>query len=831
MSRVAMRLGIAVGSTSVLVLGLMSVNGAQASPDAADSSSDSGTVSAQAKSNYQVCGYDVSASTTTQSGNSSSETASLRSKKGKPSKVRKLRVPPKKVTTKKAKIRWNKPKRTGSTKLKKYQFRLKAKGSKWKKWKGKAPKKLAINKKQKKKQNKFKKVYKNLKPGTSYVVQVRAKNKTGNGRGKKNGVKFQTLPNCTPDPGPNPGPNPGPTNLRSINYTYSNYNKADWTTGGGTLKTLQTTQFVDDIPSVLTVQTPDGDGCIAIFDAFDGKPFATAGSGDPIPVKPPDGSNPQQLTIIPWQSSNGGCNINTDFVRYDASIVIAVFVSKSYYDSPPSNATVCKISAKDATAIDNMALTSSGGNQWTKGDCVIDKPRVRTLNDKKKYTGSLFTMASDGKSKPLYIELADNAILKTPLNALVASTGTNVNPCVVKTQRQIILTGFGRLDSNVGAPPSGNKKEWPGKYLVDSGQLIVNSSSAETFPIDVSGVTISNSPVRKDAAVKLNFDGSCNSKYENKGDTNRAAKVFDVKRIVWNKESDALEVGKKSFVGSSWVLSADDSIKVSSTNQRYEDMTVVQGAAGGVVNIGSYGYNYGTAGSTIEGVYVPRITQQGNSFEQGGGTALVQTLTCPQNDLTGNNPQNVTNVSINNFTVADLGRAPDPVSGETVNKYSRGFSLGIQEGPFCGDLNQDASNVTFGNFQFTNFDIYGDAPGNSELYVNAGTAARQGKSVTLLPIRFCAGVSGTANCQPFPPPPPSAAADRPVTYWSNGDRSFGYYVCGVEDQAKAQQCWNTDGNAQGPAEGPGKIAEAVPNISYTPEARVWEGKVGFPYGP
>ncbi len=816
MSRVAMRLGIAVGSTSVLVLGLMSVNGAQASPDAADSSSDSGTVSAQAKSNYQVCGYDVSASTTTQSGNSSSETASLRSKKGKPSKVRKLRVPPKKVTTKKAKIRWNKPKRTGSTKLKKYQFRLKAKGSKWKKWKGKAPKKLAVNKKQKKKQNKFKKVYKNLKPGTSYVFQVRAKNKTGNGKGKKNGVKFQTLPNCTPDP----GPNPGPTNLRSINYTYSNYNPDAWTNNGGTLKTLQTTQFVDDIPSVLTVQTPDGDGCIAIFDAFDGKPFATAGSGDPIPVKPPDGSNPQQLTIIPWQSSNGGCNINTDFFRYDPSIVIAVFVSKSYYDSPPSNATVCKISAKDATAIDNMALTSSGGNQWTKGDCVIDKPRMRTLNDKKKYTGSLFTMASDGKSKPLYIELADNAVLKTPLNALVASSGTNA--CVVKTKRQIILTGFGRLDSSVGDPPSNDKDKWPGKYLVDSGQLIVNSSSAETFPIDVSGVTISNSPVRKDAAVKLNFTGSCNPKYENKGDTNRAAKVFDVKRIVWNKESDALEVGKNSFVGSSWLLSADDSIKVSSTNQRYEDMTVVQGAAGGVVNIGSYGYNYGTAGSTIEGVYVPRITQQGAGFEKGGGTALVQTLTCPRVNLNGTGPQsaqNVTNVSINNFTVADLGRAPDPVSGETVNNYSRGFSLGIQQKNFCGNLAQDASDVTFGDFQFTNFDIYGDAPDNSELYVDTDRA------VNLLPIRFCAGVSGTANCQPFPPPPPSAATDRPVTYWSNGDRSFGYYVCGVEDREKAKKCWNTDGEAQGP-DSPG-----VPNISYTPEQGVWEGKVGFPYGP
>lgn len=804
-----MRVGLAAGSVAALVFGLLSANSAQASPEVADSSSDSRTISAQAESNYQVCGYNVSASTTTGSSNSGSETTSLRSKKGKPSKVRKLKAPTKKTTETKAKIRWNKPKRTGSTKLKKYQFRLKAKGGAWKKWKGKTPKKLATNKKQKKKKKKFKKVYNKLQPGTSYVFQVRAKNKTGNGKGAKKGLKFQTLPDCTPN---------GPS-LRSINYTYSNDNTADWTNGAGTLKTLQTTQFVDGIPSVLTVQTPDSDGCIAIFDAFDGKPFATAGSGDPIPVNPPDGSNPQQLTIIPWQSSNGGCNIDTDFAGYDASIVIAVFVSTSYYGSPPSNATVCKISANDAAAIDNMALTSSGGNQWTEGDCIIDKPRVRTLNGSQKYTGSLFTMASDGKSKPLYIELADDVVLKTPLNAMVASTGKNATPCVVTTERQIIVTGFGRLDTSVSGPPSNDQGEWPGRYLVDSGQLIVNSSSSESYPIDVTGVTISNSPIRQDAAVKLNFEGSCDANYENEGDTNRPAKVFDVKRIVWNPQSDAFEVGKDSFVGNSWLLTADDSIKVSSTNQRFEEITVLQGAAGGVVNIGSYGYNYGTAGSSVDGVYVPRITQGQNDHTDGGGTALVQTLTCPVLNNAGQ-AQNVTDVSINNFTVASLGgsSAGSVSDGLGVNTYSRGFSLGVQEKLFCGG---DPSDVTFGNFQFTNFDIYGNAPQSSELYVSAGTAQGAGKTINLEPIRFCAGPSGTADCSPFPPSPPSAATDRPVTYWPDGNRSFGYYMCGPGD-GNAAPCWNTDGSGQGPS----AYAPGAENIEYIG----WDAAVGFPYG-
>ncbi len=51
-----MRFGLPVGLTTALVFGFLSVNSGQASPDVADSSSDSRTVSAQVESNYQVCG-------------------------------------------------------------------------------------------------------------------------------------------------------------------------------------------------------------------------------------------------------------------------------------------------------------------------------------------------------------------------------------------------------------------------------------------------------------------------------------------------------------------------------------------------------------------------------------------------------------------------------------------------------------------------------------------------------------------------------------------------------------------------------------------------------
>lgn len=796
-----------IGSVTALLLGLSSVHSVQAQKSAEGSLPGETGISAQAVGDYQVCGYGQAVGASSSSSVSDSE-ASLRSKKKKPSKVRNLKTPSKKITESKVKTVWKAPKRSGASKIKKYLFRLKMDGNKWGKWKKKSQKKLSINKKKKK----FAKTYKNLTANKTYAFQVRAKN--SNGKGAKNRVTFSTLPDCPPSDLVDPD-NPSLKPLGNVNYSYFNTNESDWRNEKGAFTNLQTTQFVDEIPSVLTVTTPSANECVSIFDPFDDEPFATAGSGDPIFVDPPSGSKPQQLTVIPWGSSNGGCDINTDFAGYNTSTVIAIFVSQDY-SSPPKKATVCKISANDAQAIDDMALGGNGGNKWTKGDCVIDRPRFRQLPEGERYTGSLYTLASDGKSKPLYIELADNAVLQTPLNAMVAAKGPDSEPCVVDTARRIIVTGFGRLDSSVRDYVEG-KDNQSGKYKVDTGQLIVNSSASGDFPIDVSGLTISNSPVRNDAAVKLNMLKSCGGSIPD-----RPAKVFDVKRVVWNAESDAFELGKGAFVGSSWILSADDAIKISAENQRFKNMTVLQGNAGGVVNIGSYGYNYGTAGSSVDGVYVPRIIQGGADGQNiadpvnggGGATGVIQTLTCPIKNLKGDN-QNVTDVSINDFTIAALGG--DTESGAGVNSYNRPFSLGLQDTAFCNENYSDS--VTFGNFEFTNMDFYGNPRRKSELYI-ALDKTEGFVPFDLAPIRFCAGPDNSANCAPFPPPGPNAATDRPVTFWPSGGQTGGYYVCGTTELNK---CWTVSGGTQQPDSGES-------NVDYYPNPQSWTGNVGFPYG-
>ncbi len=800
------RRSIIVGSAAVLVLGLSPVHGAQAENAASETAGD-----------YQLCGYGEEVGA--RAGAVAEPALSLRSSRNRPGKVRNLDAPNDAITDSRAKLVWKAPKESGASEIKKYQFRLKVEGSKWGEWESKSSQKLAVSK------NEFAKSYKKLTPNKTYVFEVRAENSSG--KGEKSQVTFRTYPDCDPIA---PRARAG-TLLRHVGpYTYENNNNngslTDWKNKMGTFTTLKTYGYVDGIPSKLTVDIPAGDTCVSVFDQFDDKPFATAGSGEAISVEKPDGSKPQHLTIIPWQSTGGGCDIFTDFVGYDPSMVIAVFVSQSYWSSPPANATVCKISVSDAQEIDDMLPVDGiigGKTQWRESDCIIDQPRQRIDSQGNQvFTGSLYTMASDGKSNPLYIELEDDVRLKMPLNAMMSELPPDSHPCVIETARPIIVTGFGRIDTPIDYY-AGTKDKQPGRFKVMTGQLILNSSAGVEFPIDVSGITIANSPVRNDAAVKLNFVSSCEGgtrPYIGYRSGNAPVKIFDVKRVVWNGASDAFEVGQGSYVGHSWILSADDSIKISAPNQRFENMTVLQGNAGGVVNIGSYGYNLGTEGSSVEGVYVPRIVQGGEFGDdiwdprqgQGGGTGVIQTLTCPQKNM-NNEDQKVTDVTINNFTIAALG-GDDIQNGVGVNSYNRPFALGIQDMSFCSG---DWSDVTFGNFQFTNMDFYGNPRRKSLMYVSLAYATNV--NVNMLPIRFCAGPDNSANCDPFPPPLPSSSTDRPVTFWPSGDPSGGgYYVCGTYEDG---ECWTLDETQQYPQTG-------VNNVDFTDG---FPGQLGFPYGP
>jgi hypothetical protein len=103
---------------------------------------------------------------------------------GTPGKVRKLKVPSKKITTGTAKAKWKAPKDSGDGKIKRYQHRIKKDGS-WGSWKSAKPGKLKTGS-----NGWFAKTWQNLVADSKYVVKVRAKNAEGSGKAKK--VSFTT---------------------------------------------------------------------------------------------------------------------------------------------------------------------------------------------------------------------------------------------------------------------------------------------------------------------------------------------------------------------------------------------------------------------------------------------------------------------------------------------------------------------------------------------------------------------------------------------------------------------------------------------------------------
>jgi alpha-tubulin suppressor-like RCC1 family protein len=99
---------------------------------------------------------------------------------GKPGKVRKLRVPDKTVTAKKATAKWKRPK--GDVPVTGYETRIKKKNGNWKKWSSKDPE-PNLN-------GWISRTFKKLSPNTTYKVQVRAVSYEV--RGKKSAVGFTT---------------------------------------------------------------------------------------------------------------------------------------------------------------------------------------------------------------------------------------------------------------------------------------------------------------------------------------------------------------------------------------------------------------------------------------------------------------------------------------------------------------------------------------------------------------------------------------------------------------------------------------------------------------
>ncbi|RPG23739.1 MAG: hypothetical protein CBC10_013795 [Gammaproteobacteria bacterium TMED50] len=220
------------------------------------------------------------------------------------------------------------------------------------------------------------------------------------------------------------------------------------------------------------------------------------------------------------------------------------------------------------------------------------------------------------------------------------------------------------------------------EYQLSSGLVTLSSTSRSEYAITLDGLTVTNAPSRHQAAINLNVVTLPMASFDELRDghldfaaSNRPVHVSGLKVVGnWHDAADGPEVGGDgSLIEHVFLHVADDAIKLAAKNVRYRDVTVLQGDAGGVMNIGSYGYNRGVEGSFVEGVYVHRVCHRlygeygiAQDDDRGG---LITSRTGNFNFL-GQGSDGLTGFTVDGLWVA-------PLSG---NSVSRVLALGVMGG-------------------------------------------------------------------------------------------------------------------------------------------------------
>lgn len=679
-------------------------------------------------------------------------------------------------------------------------------------------------------------------------------------------------------------------------YPRNGVEQESWTSGPDSFDHLDTYQFVLDKNETFTGMTArinNDDMCLS---AFRGSDFAVIDKGGDVgsPIfESPTSDAPVQITFMPWRMKDraGGCDLANNFDAYEASIAYAVWLSvNQYWDTEPdqNEAIICKLDARAwANAFDGTApkgtqpatYTPTTDNQGldpvfsgSTDDCVIDQIGSQSYNGTDVWAGTLFTMLTTSSKKILFIDLGDNQTFEAIKGQVLNSEywdGGSWN--VIDTDMQIIVTGTSRIDGS-GVIASGDNVLL-GEMLVLASRS--EGSDASPFAIDVSGVAVSNSPSIGHAPVRLN-DATL-PMYAPGGSfswdaNNYPVKAYDFKRPgTWLGASDAIEPGGDgSLIQHAYMHVSDDAIKVSagsaSAPLTYQDVTMLKGgAAGEVMNLGSYGFSRGVTGATIDGVYVHRIVNSAGGDLDDGLGGIVSTRTCPFKTFSGTGtdrggrPQTITGIWIKNVYVNALGFSGDgktPWGGQWAgagpNQTLRAFAIGVMGSsddrwsPFCSDhgAEDDPAQVTIGDWTISNFNIFMNPLEKSKMYDHE---MGRGIDTVWQPIRFCDNYTADVpeKC-PQNPVPAYGDEQSPLTIWpygmggqvgqadNNDGPPAGYYVCGVPDDM-ASQCWNVDpaGQAQ---EGEQGTKGTASNVTYDykgddNDPDHWTNILVFPFGP
>lgn len=602
---------------------------------------------------------------------------------------------------------------------------------------------------------------------------------------------------------------------------------------------VQTAQFGIDagsLPTSITLKDSKGTRCVRALQRDQVTDLAPSGGQFTYGVSYPD--KPEHITFIPNDCSG----------KFESGRAVAVWISPRNWSNPPSDAVICDL--KNA----NPPIDYGAG--WSDGDCTINKPMWRFNKNRSAilFTGTIWDML-DKPQKNIFINVEEGLSLYAPLtneyveysiqdqtgcDAAVDALNRNQTPqqgqCSVTlsgvftrpTDKNIIVTGFGRISGGrvlSGVRNSPPQLSWDkmdlatassaAQYHVWSSLLGVSSASSSDPAIDVSSVTVAWGPKRGQSAVNLNTIAMKDPDTGQPWDNNKPVKLFDVKMPSnWIDAADGPEVGADgSDISFVYLLVADDSIKIAAQRLSYQEATVLQGNAGGVINLGSYGYNRGITGSTVSGVWVHRITHnllngKAQDDDRGG---IVTSRTCPMSPLgkdagTGANLEGAT---VENLYVPKLG------TSQGINSVTRPIAIGVSgSGSTDRDVFCDKNRLATGGFRvggdgqtnpltFTNFQIYPNPLSDSLLYneppSNVGVNWGQ--------IKFYTGDD----------PPPGGQVDKSEAVTLHGDDDNAYFVCGYVKPADASaKCFN------------GKGVGGAPNLQYEPDSSIFGTGIYFP---
>ena len=529
-----------------------------------------------------------------------------------------------------------------------------------------------------------------------------------------------------------------------------------------------------------------------------------------------DGTRTQGSSTLPWVFEVGSLTTIGD------GNVVPYHFTIHAFDGDEHRELAVWLSSKydDSTYINVSTLFSQGHrNQWIEAD-----------NSHIAYVGGLYNYAvehSGGFKLNLDMDL-DGSLMNLSTSYVLYRVDGDANTCaknpsscnLTRIGQQaavvtgpIVIAGSGRISGyQLLFKDYNNEDNWAkwqsAEYLINSGLLSLSSSHgthdnfAAGAAIDVSGITIGFSPKRGDSSVFLNnqyvpmknatdlaADELPISWAANAGSNrsnNRPVKVFDFKMVGnWVDAADGLEVqGDGSELTFTYLHVADDSMKVAAKKMKYKHTTILQGdvSAGGMINLGSYG-TADSQGSSVEGVYVHRITQKPSTStrcpqgETGNcGAALVAAPTCRFG-------RSVTDITVNNLQVNDLGN--------DINSVNRPFNIGLGSSygasgiEYCNgnDTNPPSAietNIT--ELTFTNFGIYTGALANSTFY-----------------YRFTGPVNSEINNINFFDGKVNTNVANKVAIYSNSTTAL--FICGVGGDAvqglPIANCWGNQGMGMG----------------------------------